>query len=107
MKWYANPNERVGQPLTPREQEIFNRQVYGFQLDEIAHALGISKKTAKNHSWHIRQKLGCGVRTYIGQNFVCTRTACPTRQRYGDGKGAAVTRDFRGFAPRHRYVTSA
>lgn len=44
--------------LTKREQEIFNLLVINKTTKEIAHELGISEKTVRNHISNTMQKLG-------------------------------------------------
>jgi DNA-binding NarL/FixJ family response regulator len=45
-------------PLTAREREVFHLVVQGRTTKEVAHALGISVKTAENHRARILEKLG-------------------------------------------------
>ena len=45
-------------PLTTREREVFHLIADGKTTKEIAHALGISLKTAGNHRHRIMEKLG-------------------------------------------------
>ncbi len=49
--------------LTKREIEVLRLMVSGYDNDEIAHALVITSKTARNHTTNILQKLGVPNRT--------------------------------------------
>jgi len=50
-------------PLSPREMEILQLITYGMSNKEIAHRLGISHQTVKNHITAILHKLGVKDRT--------------------------------------------
>ena len=50
-------------PLSPRETEILEYITRGASNKEIAHALGISRQTVKNHMSNILRKLSVGDRT--------------------------------------------
>ena len=49
--------------LTPREEEVFELLVLNKTTKEIAHFLGISEKTVRNHISNTIQKLGVNGRT--------------------------------------------
>ena len=44
--------------LTPREKEIFCLLIENKNTKDIAHKLGISEKTVRNHISNVMQKLG-------------------------------------------------
>ena len=44
--------------LTPREKEIFYLLIDNNNTKDIAHKLGISEKTVRNHISNVMQKLG-------------------------------------------------
>jgi DNA-binding NarL/FixJ family response regulator len=50
-------------PLTKREGEVLKQLALGLTNKEIAHALGISYETVKEHVQHILRKLGVSDRT--------------------------------------------
>lgn len=50
-------------PLSPREMEILNHITSGASNKEIAHILGISRQTVKNHMSSVLRKLGVEDRT--------------------------------------------
>ncbi len=50
-------------PLTPREKEILSYMAQGYVNKQIAHQLGISEQTIKNHVTSILRKLNANVRT--------------------------------------------
>lgn len=50
-------------PLTPRETEILNHIARGYLNKQIAHSLGISEQTIKNHVTSILRKLNANART--------------------------------------------
>jgi DNA-binding NarL/FixJ family response regulator len=50
-------------PLTPREAEILNYIAQGYLNKQIAHVLGISEQTIKNHVTSILRKLNANART--------------------------------------------
>jgi DNA-binding NarL/FixJ family response regulator len=54
----CGPSEAVGDPLTPREQEILKLVAEGHTSDEIAALLVISRKTVDRHRANILEKLG-------------------------------------------------
>lgn len=54
---------RRGTPLSPREDEILRLRADGLQHKEIAHRLGMSTHTVKNHTTNAYKRLG--VRTLI------------------------------------------
>jgi DNA-binding NarL/FixJ family response regulator len=53
----------AGEPLTPRELEVFELLAKGLANREIALALGISSHTAKFHVAQILEKTGAATRT--------------------------------------------
>jgi DNA-binding NarL/FixJ family response regulator len=58
---YRHPERTGDDPygtLSPREREVFHFVVDGRTTKEIAHALGISVKTADNHRYRLMEKLG-------------------------------------------------
>jgi two-component system, NarL family, response regulator NreC len=58
---YRHPGRGADDPygaLSPREREVFHLVVEGRTTKEIAHALGISVKTADNHRYRLMEKLG-------------------------------------------------
>ena len=59
MKYFVlgrdNMNKKI---LTEREQEVFELLVINKTTSEIAHSLGISEKTVRNHISNAIQKLG-------------------------------------------------
>jgi DNA-binding NarL/FixJ family response regulator len=58
---YRHPERATDDPygdLSPREREVFHLVVEGKTTKEIAHALGISVKTADNHRYRLMEKLG-------------------------------------------------
>jgi len=58
---YQHPERTGDDPyggLSPREREVFHFVVDGKTTKEIAHALGISVKTADNHRYRLMEKLG-------------------------------------------------
>ncbi len=56
------PNEMFG-PLSPREMEILEQITVGRSNKEVAHYLGISRQTVKNHMTSILRKLSVNDRT--------------------------------------------
>ncbi|MGQ9501491.1 MAG: response regulator [Anaerolineae bacterium] len=56
------PDETIG-PLSPREMEILRYIAQGRSNKEIAHQLGISRQTVKNHMSNILRKLAVEDRT--------------------------------------------
>ena len=67
------PSRRVARPagLTPREAEVLLHVARGLSNREIASALSISEKTARNHVEHIYAKIGVSNR--IGASLYATR----------------------------------
>ena len=57
------PPDMSGEPLTPRELEVFELLAKGLANREIAQALGISSHTAKFHVAQILEKTGAATRT--------------------------------------------
>ena len=49
----------MGNILTKREKDVFERLVLNKTTKEIAQELGISEKTVRNHVSNAMQKLGC------------------------------------------------
>jgi DNA-binding NarL/FixJ family response regulator len=58
----ASPDE-LFVPLSPREMEILQLIAQGYSNKEIAHELGISRQTVKNHMTSILRKLSVNDRT--------------------------------------------
>jgi LuxR family transcriptional regulator of spore coat protein len=63
MSKYKPPNEEVRETmaksiLTKREKEVFELLIKNNTTVEIAHKLGISEKTVRNHISNSMQKLG-------------------------------------------------
>jgi two-component system NarL family response regulator len=56
--------------LSSRELEVLGHVVQGLQNKEIAHKLGISDETAKNHVKSILKKLGAGDRTQAATSAI-------------------------------------
>jgi len=56
------PDDTMG-PLSPREMEILQHLALGRSNKEIAHELGISRQTVKNHMTTILRKLDVQDRT--------------------------------------------
>jgi DNA-binding NarL/FixJ family response regulator len=50
-------------PLSPREMEILQLIARGYSNKEVAHELGISRQTVKNHMTSILRKLSVNDRT--------------------------------------------
>lgn len=48
--------QKVGKVLLPKEKELFQLWLYGFQCDEIARKLGISLRTVSSRKAEIREK---------------------------------------------------
>ena len=59
----AAPPDMPGEPLTPRELEVFELLAKGLANREIAQALEISSHTAKFHVAQILEKTGAATRT--------------------------------------------
>lgn len=57
-----SPNEPPGEPLTPRELEVFELVAKGLSNPDIGAALGISAHTAKFHVGQILAKIGAASR---------------------------------------------
>lgn len=55
--------EEIFSPLSPREMEILEFITQGASNKEIAHSLGISRQTVKNHMSSVLRKLGVDDRT--------------------------------------------
>jgi len=51
--------------ITPRQREVIELIAQGLSNEEVAHALGISPRTAKAHCDVLRQKLGVNRRRQI------------------------------------------
>ena len=51
--------------ITPRQREVVELLAQGLSNEEVAHALGISPRTAKAHCDVLRQKLGVNRRRQI------------------------------------------
>jgi DNA-binding CsgD family transcriptional regulator len=49
---------RDASSITPRQRQVIELIAQGMSTEEVAHALGISPRTAKAHSDVLRQKLG-------------------------------------------------
>ena len=62
LRTYGDPGEPF-EPLSAREMEVLNHVTEGLSNKEIAHALGISHQTVKNHVTAILRKLGVEDRT--------------------------------------------
>ena len=60
---HAVPPDMPGEPLTPRELEVFELLAKGLANREIAQALEISSHTAKFHVAQILEKTGAATRT--------------------------------------------
>ena len=60
---YIDDTEEVFSPLSPREMEILQYVTRGLSNKEIAHVLGISHQTVKNHMTAILHKLDVEDRT--------------------------------------------
>lgn len=61
--WQPSPsNEPPGEPLTPRELEVFELVAKGLSNPDIAGVLGISAHTAKFHVGQILAKIGAASR---------------------------------------------
>jgi DNA-binding NarL/FixJ family response regulator len=58
----GNAHEPPGEPLTPRELEVFELVAKGLSNRDIAAALGISSHTAKFHVGQILAKIGAATR---------------------------------------------
>jgi len=58
----GNGHEPPGEPLTPRELEVFELVAKGLSNRDIAAALGISSHTAKFHVGQILAKIGAATR---------------------------------------------
>ena len=56
------PDDTIG-PLSPREMQILQQIALGLSNKEIAHQLGISRQTVKNHMTSILRKLAVSDRT--------------------------------------------
>lgn len=56
-------NEKIASPLTPRELEILGHKAKGLLNKQVAHMLGISEQTIKNHMASILRKLEVNDRT--------------------------------------------
>ena len=56
--------------LGPREMDVLRLIVQGFMNKQIAHELGISEETAKNHVKSILKKLGAGDRTQAATSAI-------------------------------------
>jgi DNA-binding NarL/FixJ family response regulator len=54
--------ERVA-GLSEREIEVLRLLARGYSNRQMAHALGITEKTAGNHVVHIYEKIGCSTRS--------------------------------------------
>ena len=72
----------MGQPLSPRQEEIIRMMVEGFKNIQIAGALAISHQTVKNHVTDIFAKLGATHRTgavvlYLQEHPELIRTLVP------------------------------
>jgi DNA-binding NarL/FixJ family response regulator len=59
----GGPVDGAGEPLTPRELEVFELLAKGLANRDIALALGISSHTAKFHVAQILEKTGAATRT--------------------------------------------
>ena len=72
----------MGQPLSPRQDEIIRMMVEGFKNIQIAGTLAISHQTVKNHVTDIFAKLGATHRTgavvlYLQEHPELIRTLVP------------------------------
>ena len=72
----------LGQPLSPRQDEVMRLMVEGFNNAQIAGALEISSQTVKNHITDIFAKLGVTHRTgavvlYLWEHPELVRTLVP------------------------------
>jgi len=59
----GSPHDEMFVPLSPREMEILQLIARGYSNKEIAHELGISRQTVKNHMTSILRKLSVNDRT--------------------------------------------
>jgi len=66
-------NEKAGQPLTGREDEVLWLMAEGLSNKLIAVRLGISEHTAKFHIANACLKMGTTNRTEAAVNFVLSR----------------------------------
>jgi DNA-binding NarL/FixJ family response regulator len=60
----GKPMEMLATPLTPRETETLKYVAEGYSNKQIAHVLGISEQTIKNHITSILDKLDANDRTH-------------------------------------------
>ncbi|TEU21373.1 MAG: response regulator transcription factor [Anaerolineales bacterium] len=63
MSTFGGSPEDLFVPLSPREMEILQLIARGYSNKEIAHELGISRQTVKNHMTSILRKLSVNDRT--------------------------------------------
>lgn len=77
---YKIPPDLLGQPLTPREQQVLSMRAHGLTNVQVAKALHISDNTVKKHMTAVLLKLGMhkvGQACYIV--YGCEQTDCPAR----------------------------
>jgi two-component system response regulator FixJ len=55
---HLSPDTRLSKLLTPREYQVFNLIVDGFNTHQMSEALGISNRTVESHRANLRHKLG-------------------------------------------------
>jgi DNA-binding NarL/FixJ family response regulator len=63
MSTFGGSPDELFVPLSPREMEILHLVARGYSNKEIAHELGISRQTVKNHMTSILRKLSVNDRT--------------------------------------------
>jgi DNA-binding NarL/FixJ family response regulator len=76
-----------GSELTEREREVLALVARGYTNKQIADALYVSEKTARNHVSHILDKLGLSRRSEAAAYAVEHKLIPPKEQRKGEGRG--------------------
>ena len=84
MHALANGTARVpGEDLTEREREVLALVTRGYTNKQVAEALYMSEKTARNHVSHILEKLGLSRRSEAAA-FAVEHRLVPPRERESD-----------------------
>ncbi|MBA7694542.1 HTH-type transcriptional regulator MalT [subsurface metagenome] len=83
--------ETLATPLTPRELEILSYVARGYVNKQVAHKLGISEQTIKNHMSSILRKLDANDRTQavvlaMHYGWISTQVKPPSEQPTTKGK---------------------